>query len=285
MSNFIRRYKIGESIGEDLTVLDIIAEIRGRHPVYLVWDRRAWCPVACKVYRNAKGARREHEALARLAHPSIIRSLGTYEPSILLMEYLQGPTLSQYLEEQPNGRMTLSDAMRTIVHIGGALEYVHKQGVLHLDLKPSNVIIVNGRPILFDFGTARVIGEERPPVVQGTDAYMPPEECELGTTSAKSDVFALGVTLFELLTGKMPFVASRKTPYPQLTRKAAPLRRYRKDVPEALEGLVARCLSRAPAERPPLSELLCGVNDFIRRGARMWPAGFDPAGMTYSLAA
>lgn len=284
MSSF-RRYKIGELIGEDLTVLDIIAEIPDRHPVYLVWDRRAWCAVACKIYRNDRGAHREHDVLARFSHPGIIRSLGTYEPAILLTEYLQGPTLSEYIEDQPSGRMSLSDAMRSIVHIGGALEYIHKQGFLHLDLKPSNVIIVNGRPILFDFGTARTVGQERPSIAQGTDEYMAPEECQLGTPSAKSDVFALGVTAFELLTGKLPFNPSRKVPYPQLTRKPTSMRRYRKDVPEALEALITRCLSLNPDERPALTELMCGVNNFIRRGAKMWPAGFDPVERNYALAA
>jgi serine/threonine protein kinase len=168
--------------------------------------------------------------------------------------------------------MPLADALRTMVHLGGALEAVHRAGYVHLDVKPNNVIVAGGRPVLFDFGTARQIGGERPTVVVGTDAYMPPEECVLGEASPASDVFSLAVTLFELLTDEIPFPdATEEMPYPQLHHVARPLRELRPDVPKALEQVVAACLDRDPAKRPALAQLLPELNRFIRKGPKMWP--------------
>src|SRR5579884_3570965 len=148
MSEDFQRYKVGEKIGDDLTILSVVSKVRGRHPVYLGWHHRSWCHVVVKVFRNSRKARREHEALTAVTHPYIARSLGTYEPAIMLMEHLNGPTLTSYAREQAEGRLDISDAIRATLHIGGALEHVHRQGYVHLDVKPRNVIVSNGRPIL-----------------------------------------------------------------------------------------------------------------------------------------
>jgi serine/threonine protein kinase len=275
MSDF-QTYKVGEKIGDRVTVTDIIVEPDTRHPVYMVWDHQGWCSAVLKVFRNSRKAAQEHEVLTKVAHPNIVKSLGTYEPAMMLMEYLEGPTLDHYSRSRPRGRMSLSDTLRAMVHLGGALEHVHKRGYVHLDIKPGNVIVAGGRPVLFDFGTARKIGGERPSVVQGTDAYMPPEECELGAVSPASDVFSLGVTLFELLTDEIPFPEpTEEMPYPQLHHIARPLRELRPDVPRALEQAVAACLEREPANRPTMGQLLPELNRHIRSGAKMWPAMVD----------
>jgi serine/threonine protein kinase len=261
-----------------LTVTGIIAEPEDRHPVYLVWDHQSWCPAVCKIFRNARKARQEHDVLAKVAHPGIVKSLGVADPALMLLEYLPGQTLNDYAESRPRGRMSVCDVLRTAVHLGCALQHVHRQGYLHLDVKPDNIIVANGRPILFDFGTARRIGAERPPVVQGTDAYMSPEECALGEVSPASDVFSLGVTIFELLTGEIPYPeGTEETPYPQLREKACALRELRSDLPRSVEQAIAACLDRDPTHRPRLGQLLLELNGLIRRGPKMWPAELELA--------
>ncbi|MBV9904484.1 MAG: serine/threonine protein kinase [Alphaproteobacteria bacterium] len=278
MTRAFRRYRPGTKIAAGLSIVSTIAETDGRHPVYLAWDHKLWAPVACKVFRNTRRAEREHKLLTSLAHPNIIRALDVYEPAMMSMEYLQGPTLADYVPDVPEvKRMSVSDVIRAICHVGSALQHVHQRGYMHLDVKPGNVILNNGRPILFDFGTARRIGEERPSTRQGTDAYMPPEECRLQDVGPAADVFSLGVTLFELLTGELPFVATRKRDLlPQLTQEPIKLRKLRPSLPRALETLVDSCLRHDPAERPVLTKLLPGLQNFISGGAPMWPATVTP---------
>ena len=91
------RAKVGTRIGSDLTVLGIVDD-HGKEPVYLVWHHKRWCPMACKVFKSKKEARREAEILQALAHPNIVRSLGMDGPTRLLMEYLEGPSLHDLLK-------------------------------------------------------------------------------------------------------------------------------------------------------------------------------------------
>ncbi len=276
-SRRIRRFKVGSRIGEDLTVLGVIDDSRGGHPVYIVWKHSSWCPAACKVVRNARRAREEAEAMAAFTHPNIVRLLDAHG-DILVMEFLEGPNLEILRRERPGGRLPLSNALRSMIHIGAALEHIHGKGYVHLDIKPQNVIVSGGKPILFDFGTARKIGGPRPSYGVGTYHYMPPEEAELGEATPASDVFSLGVSLYELLTGKLPY--SRRTrlrPYPQLTELPPPPRAHLKSLPRALDDLIMACLARDPAERPPLRRVLPELNGMIRNGPRMWPEEFDPA--------
>ena len=142
-------------------------------------------------------------------------------------------------------------------------------------MKPGNVILVNDRPVLFDFGSARRVEGPRPDIVVGTTPYISPEECRLETASSASDVFALGVMLYELLTAELPYAdETRARPYPQLDAPR-PLRPLRQ-VPQALDALVMGCLAQAPQDRPALQELLPQLNALISRGPRMWPQGFSP---------
>lgn len=277
MSDRIKQYKVGARIGTDLTVLDVVAKVRGRHPVYIVWNHTAWCPMACKVMRSSRRAEREAEVLNAVVHPNIVRSMGTREPALLLLEFLQGPTLESLAWNKADERFSVSDALRAIIHVGSALQHMHGLGYLHLDIKPANVIVSGGRPVLCDFGTARRLGEERPDSVMGTDPYIAPEEAELGEVSAKSDVFGLGVMLYELLTGAYPFPEARRgEPYPQLNRAPTPLRAHRPRVSARLEALVASCLARDPDQRPALADLLPALHGAINSGPAMWPATFAP---------
>ena len=178
----------------------------------------------------------------------------------------------------PKTRLGVSDALRVAIHIGSALTHVHARGYIHLDIKPDNIMIApGGRPVVFDFGTARLIGAKRPDRVCGTDAYIAPEECQLGNAGPPADIFSLGVTLYEMLTGFMPFGASTPTlPFPQTKRPPISLRKHRPSVPARLENLIFACLENRARFRPTLDELLPLLNQLITRGPKMWPETFRP---------
>jgi serine/threonine protein kinase len=269
--------KVGDRIGADLTVLGVMDKYR-RNPVYIVWHHHSWCPMACKTFRSHQLARREANALLQLSHPNTVRflGLGASAPAHILMEFLEGPTLGALIDSQERW-MSIPDALRVAIHIGAALNHVHERGLLHLDVKPNNIIVARGRPVLFDFGVARVRGAPRPSRILGTDAYIAPEECRREDVAPAADVFGLGVTLFEMLTGEMPFPGrSRHNRFPQTHQLPVPLRRHRRAVPAALDDLVLRCLARDAVDRPAIPALLPALHDFISSGPTMWPGSFKP---------
>jgi eukaryotic-like serine/threonine-protein kinase len=209
--------------------------------------------------------------LQALSHPNIVRGLGVEGQTHLLMEYLDGPTLRDFIRSRPRKRMSLSDAMRVAIHIGGALDHIHHRGFVYLDVKPSNIIIFDGRPILFDVGTVQKQKKLKEAI--GTDDFMAPEQCSKGRVGAYTDVFGLGVTLYKMLTGKLPFTGySKKNPHPQLIRDPVPLKKHLPNAPASLDQLVLACLNRDPKQRPTLAELLPALHTYIRSGSPMWPS-------------
>jgi serine/threonine-protein kinase len=257
-----KRYRLGARVGDDLTLINAIANVRGRHPVYVGWLHSAWAPVVAKVFRSLDDARKEHEAIVACAHPSVVQSFGVYGPDFMLMEMLEGRTLRQTMRRK---RLSIADALRTAVPIGAALAKAHAAGYLHMDVKPENIMVVDERPVLFDFGAARKIGARRPSKAQGTDAYLAPEERALKQVGPAADVYSLGVMLYEMLTGRLPFGRKGETPL------AGAVRDFRPGVSAELERLVMGCMAADPAARPVLTELLPALNREIRTGDRMWP--------------
>ena len=274
------RIRIGSKIGTTLTVLGKIPSWGG-DPVFLVWNHLDWCPMALKLFRSRRRARREATALSSLSHPNIVRCFGYRKPSYTLMEFLEGPTLRSLMARQPKKRLTISNAIRVAIYLGSALQHIHAKGFIHMDVKPDNVIVINARPVLFDFGSMRIKGAARPPNIDGTDPYIAPEESLLKDVDEKADVFSLGVTLYKMLTGKFPFPDRKyKGRLSQVTRPPTRLRRHLPTASKALEAIVMACLARAPAERPTISALLPDLHGLIRGGPAMWPAGFQPNNTT-----
>ncbi len=270
------KIRIGTPLGRNLTVLGVVDD-RGDEPVYLVWHHKSWCPMLCKVLESKVAAQREANILLALAHPNIVRCFGVDGSTCLLLEYLEGPSLHQLVKSRPKRQLGINDALRIAIYIGAALSHLHDRGLLHLDVKPANIVVVNGRPILCDFGIARWQGAARPNGVRGTEGYVAPEECLRGKITPAADVFGLGVTLYELLTGHMPFPEKGKAePYPQTLQPPSSVRRHRAGVPVGLERLVLSCLRQDPKTRPKLPALLPTLHRFISDGPPMWPIGFHP---------
>lgn len=272
-----RQLTVGMPVAPGITVLGVVDD-GGEDAVYLVWNHRAWCPMACKVYARSSDARREAAVLGALEHPNIVRGLGAGSSGYLLMEYLDGPTLKQLIQSRKEGRLSLPNAMRVGIYLGSALIHMHSRGYLHLDVKPSNVVIYRGRPVLFDLGTARPCSQPQLKSSIGTDFYMSPEQCERGQVSPASDVFALGVTLYQMLAGKLPFPKTRsRTSFPQTRVEPRPLRAYLPRAPQELNLLMQACMARSAGARPELSQLLPALHQFISTGPKMWPASLDLA--------
>jgi eukaryotic-like serine/threonine-protein kinase len=268
------RLRFGSRIGSSLTVLGTLDAGARDRAVYIAWHHGLWCPVACKLFQSDERAQDEAAVLAEMAHPNIVRFLGLGQPAHLLMEFLEGPTLLAMLRDRP--RLGLSDALRVGSHVASALLYMHERDVLHLDVNPSNIIVSHGRPILFDLGTARRERDWGSGRLEGTRYYMAPEQCLRQPLTPATDVFGLGVTLYEMLTGKLPFAFGRRTEdYPQVTADPVPARRYR-PISAALDRIILQCLARDPAQRPGLATIIPGLHEFIRSGPPMWPAGFRP---------
>ncbi len=240
-----------------------------RYEAYLAWHERLRSLVVAKVVRpdlvedraTLAGLQREIELLERLDHPIVVRSFGGQvdgpRPHVVL-EHLEGPRLSSL--KRRHGPLLVEQLVALAIEISAALHYLGAEGLVHLDVKPSN-IIMGGPPRLIDLSVARTLEQcatLRSPV--GTDAYMAPEQATVASEQLgpPADVWGLGATLHEGVTGERPFrrgVRDSKDPeerFPQLTDEPPELPAH---VPAALAESIMACLARDPAARPTPAEL------------------------------
>jgi eukaryotic-like serine/threonine-protein kinase len=235
---------------------------RGRPlDVYDVWSdaRRTRC-VAKRLRPDCAGdprARRrllaEGRLLRRLSHPHLVRAYEVIErpePAVVL-EPLPGDTLDRFLHEG-RGRLPAPSVAGLGRQLAAAVAYLHGEGILHLDLKPSNVVVQAGRATLIDLSVARPPGRVRRGL--GTPAYMSPEQARGGGVDAKADVWGLGCVLYEAATGLMPFDDDPCENGADPERAAAPVRARRR-LPAALGAAIDRCLAPDPARRPAVTDL------------------------------
>ena len=200
--------------------------------------------------------RNEARAAGRLSHPAIV---GVYEYgedhdiSFIAMEYVEGFGLKEYLHQI--GVMPLADSVSVVMQLLDGLAYAHEQGVVHRDIKPSNLIVTSkGKVKITDFGVARLESSELTQVgtVIGTPSYMSPEQFMGLAADARSDVFAVGVMLYELLSGQRPFTGSMESlAYRICHEEPTPPSQVQPDVPQAFERIIARALAKRPEERFP----------------------------------
>jgi eukaryotic-like serine/threonine-protein kinase len=199
---------------------------------------------------------REAETAGRLNHPNIVTIYDVGEErglAYIAMEYLKGRHLSDYAKS--NNLLEPRKVLEIIGRTAEALGFAHKQQVVHRDIKPANLMYDPGTDVLkiTDFGIARLsgAGQTRTGIVLGTPSFMSPEQLEGRTVTGHSDLFSLGVSLFQLLTGQLPFTADSMTGLMQQIAEAPhpPLRAFRPDLPECVEKVIDRALAKNPDER------------------------------------
>jgi serine/threonine-protein kinase len=199
---------------------------------------------------------REAETAGRLNHPNIVTIYDVGEErglAYIAMEYLKGKHLSEYAKS--NNLMEPRKVLEVIGRTAEALGFAHKQQVVHRDIKPANLMYDPATDILkiTDFGIARLsgAGSTRTGIVLGTPSFMSPEQLEGRTVTGHSDLFSLGVSLFQLLTGQLPFTADSMTGLMQQIAEAPhpPLRAFRPDLPACVESVIDRALAKNPDAR------------------------------------
>lgn len=225
--------------------------------VYDGWSEERGCRCVVKTLRPDRrdDRRARHRLLAEgrllqeLCHPNVVRGYDTLPAPTyaIAMETLGGETLAHLVDRR---RLTARELAFLGLQLGSALAYLHRRDVLHLDLKPSNVVADGGRAKLIDLSLARRPG--RVPAGTGTWCYMAPEQARGGRVGAPADVWGLGVTLWEAACGDTPF-GDEELDYPQLELRAPALRTQRR-LPLTLAGVVDRALDPDPAGRPTLAE-------------------------------
>ena len=248
------RYRVERMLGQG-----------GMAAVYLAHDSELDRAVAIKVLAehlaNDEAFRqrflREARMAAKLSHPNIVHVYDQGDEDgrpFIVMEYVDGPTLGEELKR--TGPLPPARVVDLALQICGGLEHAHASGLVHRDVKPGNLLLrEDGTVKIADFGIARAaqatkltqIGS-----VLGTAAYLAPEQAAGETVTAAADIYSLGCVLFELLTGRTPYVFES---LPELVVKQreepiTPIRELRPDVPAELEGAVMHCLARGPEYRP-----------------------------------
>ncbi len=264
-----------ELTGQTIGAYRLIAKLGegGMAEVYKAYQPRLEREVALKFIRPELAAdaefrgRFEHEAqaIARLSHPNVVHVYDFGEEGnryYLVMEYVPGQTLKERLEALRAAGKTMDwdEACRIIGQIAAALDYAHRQGIIHRDVKPANIMLTpDGRALLNDFGIAKMLGTSQAltqtGVTIGTPAYMSPEQIrgdkeQLGPTS---DLYSLGIVLYEMLTGRVPFAAD--TPLAVLYKHLhdpIPLpRTLAPTLPEVTERVLLKALAKDPTDRYP----------------------------------
>ncbi len=237
----------------------------GMGVVHHAWDERLARPVALKVVRGGDQAalkrfQREAVAVARLRHPNIVgvHQVGEADGvTFLAMDLIPGVALShRLLPDQP--RLPIPDALRIARDVARAVEHAHDRGVLHRDIKPHNIMLdPDGKPWVLDFGLAKLrdAGERltKTRALLGTVSYMPPEQAQTGAANvdARSDVYAIGATLYEMLAGRPPFIAASEIEVMVALLERAPERpsAFEPGCAGDAETISLRCIEKDPDRR------------------------------------
>jgi serine/threonine-protein kinase len=199
----------------------------------------------------------EARAAANLVHPGIVTVYDFgHDPSgyFMVMEYVQGTDLKTLLRRR--GRLSVEQAVDIAIQVCAGAGYAHRAGLVHCDLKPQNILVSpEGRAKITDFGIARALAsihpEESSEVVWGSPQYFSPEQAAGGPPSPASDVYGIGVMLFEMLTGRLPFETDDPAQLAEMHLQSAPPapRSLNPEIPAALEQIILKVLSKEPAGR------------------------------------
>jgi serine/threonine-protein kinase len=289
--------KLGDRMGEDLTIIGHLS--RGRiSELYQVWSIFYTCALTCKILslnaasdpKSIRNFRREAMLLRRLEHPQIVRIFkqGTFEGrDYLVQEYLHGPSLFELIDLAPKHQLPVPDAIKAIIHICSALDHLHAKGYIYRDMKPSNIILRGGIPVLVDFDAAIPYQPGRKSAWRlGTDPYMAPEQCVKGELSKATDIYGLGAVLYEMLTGRWPYEQeilkqvkerSLEERYPQIRgEEPENPKQFNPEVSDKLSAVLLRCLENDPRKRfQSVRELIRALVPLLQGKDRMWPESVD----------
>ena len=228
----------------------------GMGTVYRAMDTRLGRVVAIKIAAERYSERFQHEAraISTLNHPHVC-TLYDVGPNYLVMEFIEGSTLAAEIKKGP---LSPETAARYGAQIAGALAEAHALGIVHRDLKPSNVMLTRHGVKVLDFGLAKVLtqtGITETNAVMGTPAYMAPEQVEGREPGSAADLFSLGLVLYEMAVGKLPFPGASlgqmlsSGAHPAMPQPS----RERTGVPASLDGLVAKLLEKDPGKATAVS--------------------------------
>lgn len=271
-----QRYELEELIGGG-----------GMADVYKARDCLLNRPVAVKILHEefkqdkefVDKFQREAQAAARLSHPNIVNiyDVGVADGDhYIVMEYVPGRTLKDRIRQE--GHLSVSESLRVAREIAEALAHAHANNLVHCDIKPHNILMMaDGHAKVADFGIARAVTESTMTYsgnVIGSVHYFSPEQAKGTMITPKSDVYSLGVVLYEMLTGKLPFTGDNPVSIAvkHLQKEPVPVRQIDPAIPPVVEAIVSKAMSKDPAMRPTSAEL---VQD-ISQAERMLMVGSQP---------
>jgi serine/threonine-protein kinase len=220
--------------------------------------------------------RREAQAAARLNHPGIVSvyDSGDGDDPFIVMQYIEGRTLADFLAS--GNTLPVAKATEIAQEIAEALAAAHAHGVIHRDIKPANVMVTReGKVLVMDFGIARMItGPETAPqtsAVLGTASYLSPEQAQGQAVDARTDIYSLGVVLYEMLAGRPPFTGDSPMAiaYKQVNESPPAPSSLNPEVPPALDAIVMRALSKNPANRYQTAQEFADDLERARRGGEV----------------
>ncbi len=267
----------------------------GMATVYLAEDVKHHRKVAVKVLRPELAAalgvdrfHREIEIAAQLTHPHVLTLIDSGEADgfvYYVMPFIEGESLRQKLARE--GELPVSGAVRILRDVVDALGHAHKHGVVHRDIKPDNVLLSERHALVTDFGVAKAVSEATDAehltiegIALGTPCYMSPEQATADPqTDHRSDIYAVGILAYELLTGRTPFVGrtSQTVLSAQLVANPEPIEKYRESVTPVLRELVMKCLEKRPADRwQSAEELLPQLEALATPSGGITPTGTMP---------
>lgn len=267
------RYEIGEAIGQG-----------GMAKVFRATDTTLGRTVAIKVLAPQFARdpdfvarfRREAQAAASLNHPNVV---GVYDSGeqegnyYIVMEYVKGRTLAEVLAQ--DGRLMPERAIEITEAVCDALTFSHAENIVHRDIKPGNIMITpNGAVKVMDFGIARATSQEtvaQTVAVMGTASYLSPEQAQGDPTDARTDIYSLGVVLYEMLTGGPPFTGDSPVAvaYQHVQESPTPPSQAAAGIPDDLEAVVLRAMAKNPANRYQTTEDLKRDLERVRAGQQV----------------
>ncbi|MEA4911329.1 MAG: Stk1 family PASTA domain-containing Ser/Thr kinase [Oscillospiraceae bacterium] len=261
------RYEITELIGAG-----------GMANVYKATDRADGSIKAVKILReefldNEELVRRfknESKAIGLLSHPNIVKVYDVnFSDSVqyIVMEYIDGITLKEYIDHQ--GKLTWKDTIFFVTQVLRALQHAHDRGIVHRDIKPQNIMITaDGSVKVTDFGIARFSRSETRTITDkaiGSVHYISPEQARGDVTDAKADIYSVGVMMYEMLTGMLPFTSDSavSVAIKQISDTPKSLREIDPDIPEGLEEITLKAMAKDPAKRyQSAAQMLRDIDDF-----------------------